>query len=65
MPENQTAIAGATPAEIAKRLRQAAVTAQNDDITIPSSANRKRHVARVDAMLEAAEFLEAIARWPT
>lgn len=42
---------------LADKLVHAATTASNDDISEPMSDKRKRHVERVDAMLEAADSL--------
>lgn len=48
-------------AALAKRLRRALVTMQNDDLSAPGTEKRTRHVSRSDALLDAAEFLEALA----
>lgn len=46
--------------DIVERLRMAATTATNDDVTHPSSEKRKRHVARVDALLAGADEIERL-----
>jgi len=46
---------------LALRLRDAMQTAQNDDLSEPLSEKRDRHAIRIDAMLDAAEYLEEIA----
>lgn len=51
-----------TPAELVTRLRHAATTAQNDDMSEPGTLKRTRHIDRVDAMLIAAEYLEGLQR---
>lgn len=50
------------PAELIARLRYAATTAQNDDMSEPGSLNRTRHIDRVETMLLAAEYLEGLQR---
>ena len=45
---------------LAKRLRHALVTMQNDDLSAPGTDKRTRHISRTDALLDAAEFLEAM-----
>lgn len=45
---------------LALRLRDAAQTAQNDDLSKPYTEKRQRHVMRVEAMLDAAEYLEEV-----
>ena len=49
-------------ADLAKRLRHAVMTASNDDVTQAMTDERARHAARVAAILDAAEFLEEMAR---
>lgn len=48
----------------AKNLRAAIATACNDDVSEPLSKERRRHVARIDAMSAAAEALEAASIAP-
>src|SRR6185312_15606024 len=52
---------GGVSEALALRLRDAAQTAQNDDLSRPISEKRDRHVIRVEAMLDAAEYLEEIS----
>ena len=52
---------GSVSEALALRLRDAAQTAQNDDLSDPMSEKRDRHVIRVEAMLDAAEYLEEIS----
>jgi hypothetical protein len=47
---------------IAQRLRHAMVTMQNDDLSPPRTEKRSRHIARIDVLLDAAEFLEGLGR---
>ncbi len=42
---------------LSQRLRDAAQTAQNDDLSEPRSEKRQRHIIRIEAMLDAAEYL--------
>lgn len=49
-------------ASLAKRLRHAMTTMQNDDLSAPGTDKRARHVARVNTLLDAAELLESLAR---
>jgi hypothetical protein len=51
---------GGVRAALALRLRDAAQTAQNDDLSKPDTEKRQRHVIRVEAMLDAAEYLEEV-----
>ena len=46
-----------TADDLARRLRYAAQTAQNDDLSQPETERRRRHVERIAVILEAAEFL--------
>lgn len=39
-------------------LKQAVITASNDDLSKPGTDKRQRHVARIDAMQDAIELLE-------
>lgn len=48
-------------ADLALSLRHAIVTASNDDYTRPGTQERQRHVARIDAMAAAADFLMELA----
>ena len=48
-------------ADIGRRLRRAITTAMNDDYTKIGSEERRRHCERLDAMSDAAAFLED--RW--
>jgi hypothetical protein len=52
---------GIDAGSLAKRLRHAMVTMQNDDLSAPGSEKRSRHIERTDALLDAAEFLETLA----
>ena len=49
-----------TLGELAKELLHSAATASNDDVSAPMTEERRRHSARLEAMREAAERLEAI-----
>jgi len=46
---------------LAQRLRDAAQSAQNDDLSKPQTEKRERHIIRVEAILDAAEYLEEAA----
>lgn len=48
-------------ADLVERLRHAATTAANDDLTRPMTQERRRHTDRVVAMSEAADALETQA----
>jgi hypothetical protein len=43
---------------LALRLRDAIRTAQNDDLSKPQTEKRERHIIRIEAMMDAAEYLE-------
>lgn len=49
-----------TPAELALKLRRAVLTASHDDYSRPGTNERLRHIDRIAAMENAAEFLEAL-----
>lgn len=46
------------PASIAQALRHSIRTASNDDLSEPMTEKRTRHVARIEAMHAAVEYLE-------
>jgi hypothetical protein len=56
--------------DIVERLRHAATTASNDDLSSQGTQKRSRHVERIDAMLAGADEIEklrtaiALARHP-
>nr|RAV93325.1 hypothetical protein DBT53_10445 [Aerococcus mictus] len=47
--------------DLVEKLRHAAMTASNDDVSEPRSEKRMRHTDRVDAMLTAADRIESDA----
>lgn len=47
------------PKSLSERLRHAATTASNDDLSKPGTDKRQRHADRVAVMLEAADELDA------
>lgn len=47
-------------ADVVERLEHSIATAFNDDATAPSSEDRKRHVKRCEAMLDAVSELKAL-----
>lgn len=55
-------MASTKAAALAKRLRHAMVTMQNDDLSAPGTDKRARHILRTEVLLDAADFLEALAR---
>lgn len=50
---------------LAQRLRDAAMTAQNDDLSKPKSEKRERHIIRIETILDAAEYLKETAVTPS
>lgn len=59
------AAGGSDRSSIVLRLRDAAQTAQNDDLSKPQTEKRQRHIIRVEAILDAAEYLEEMAAQPS
>jgi hypothetical protein len=46
--------------DIVERLRHAATTASNDDLSSEGTEDRRRHVERIDAMLAGADEIEKL-----